>query len=74
MDCTFGYYINVYDCPRDVFIIVNEANTEPTPDQNDEAVEYTKEYLLGNWTIEKLEENLVENLFPFGVQIVERGM
>ena len=74
MDCTFGYYINVYDYPKDVFIIVNEANDVPTAEQNDEAVEYTKEYLLGNWTIEKLEENLVENLFPFGVQIIERRM
>ena len=74
MGCTFGYYINVYDYPKDVFIIVNEANDNPTIEQNDEAVEYTKEYLLGNWTIEKLEENLEENLFPFGVQIVERRM
>lgn len=74
MICTFGNYINVYDYPKDVFVIVNEANIGPTLDQNDEAVEYIKEYLLGNWTIEKLEENLVENLFPFGVQIIERGM
>ena len=73
MICTFGNYINVYDYPKDVFVIVNEANIEPTLDQNDEAVEYIKEYLLGNWTIEKLEENLVENLFPFGVQIIERS-
>ena len=74
MICTFGYYINVYDYPKDVFIIVNEANDVPTAEQNDVAVEYTKEYLLGNWTIEKLEENLEENLFPFGVQIIERRM
>jgi len=74
MICTFGNYINVYDHPKDVFVIVNEANIGPTLDQNDEAVEYIKEYLLGNWTIEKLEENLVENLFPFGVQIIERRM
>lgn len=73
MICTFGNYINVYDYPKDVFVIVNEANIEPTLDQNDEAVEYIKEYLLGNWTIEKLEENLEENLFPFGVQIIERS-
>lgn len=61
-----GFYINVYDDKKDIFVILNEPNDEPTPE------EVTKIEEVVRKDINEL-ENLDLNCLKFGYQIIEKG-
>ena len=70
MGYAIGHYINIYG-KKDVFVMLNEPNDPPTMDQNEEAITAIRLYINDVYSKKKLEGKL-EEIFPYGVQIVER--
>ena len=79
MDIAFGHYLNLYDRngKRDVFIVFNEPNSEPTEDEVDALCDLVKAELgkdPSGATLRDAVENSGLECVDFGVQIKTSGL
>ena len=74
--CT-GEYINIYGADnedyRDIYVIVNEANDRLTSEKVDATEKEVIRYKNGEIDKDELQLILEDNLFSFGVQIIENN-
>ena len=68
-----GFYINIYDeLGKDVFILLNEPNDEPTIDENDAIQHIVERELKNGCSVERLQEAIEDsglNCVAWGVQV-----
>lgn len=84
MEAASGYYLNLYDnkygswdAGRDVFILFNEANSEPTGDELNALIVLVEQELEknpGGETLQEVVENSGLECVAFGVQIRADGL
>lgn len=83
MDVTSGTYINLYDEERDIFIILNESNEEPTAKELEGIQEIVEKILKDpetkdcenrdlEWRLADAIENSGYNCAEFGGQVIIR--
>lgn len=64
---TVGNYINLYDEEKEVWVIINEANDEPSYKQIRKTMDIMEMY-FEKMELRKMKEEL-EEIFVYGVQI-----
>lgn len=79
MQVASGCYLNLFDCSgeRDIFIIFNEANSEPTSEELNtltELVECELEKYSSKEILKKIIEDSKLECVKFGVQVLTKGI
>ena len=69
---TVGNYINMYDDEKEIWIIINEANDEPTYKQIIKVEDIMEKY-FEKMELRKMKEE-IEQMFEYGVQLFINGL
>lgn len=85
MGCATGFYINVYGNGVDVFVIINEANDEPTTTEINKITEMVEYAIENNLPLSKSRADFIQstldwisdsglNCVQYGIQILMQDM
>ena len=85
MGSATGYYINVYGNGVDVFVIINEANDEPTTKEINQITEMVEYAIENNLPLRKNREEFIQetldwisesglNCVQYGIQILMQDL
>ena len=78
MGCATGFYINIYGNGVDVFVIINEANDEPTSKEVAKIEELVEYAIVNNLPLSKNRAEFIQSTLDWisssGLNCVEYGI